>query len=64
MKCCVWMMGWSMQWPGHVEGMGEICKGYQILETDRKTPVNRHRYRWNENNVDHEGKKYDSADWM
>jgi len=44
--------------------MGEMCKGYQILETDRKTPIDRHRYRWNENNVDHEGKKYDGADWM
>jgi hypothetical protein len=43
---------------------GRECKGYQILETDRKTPIDRHRYRWNENNVDHEGKKYDGADWM
>jgi hypothetical protein len=44
--------------------MGEMCKGYQILETNRKTPVNRHGIDGMRIMLIMKKKKYDSAYWM
>lgn len=44
----------------------EVCNNPKVIYPfDMESTYRvRHRYRWNENKVDHEELKYDNADWM
>jgi hypothetical protein len=42
---------WRMRWAGHVECMGEMRNGYNILvgKSEGKRPLGRSRRRWEDN---------------